>query len=51
MKLYALDGNKRKTIEKQIVIDAPEGDCLILIETEFGDMKKEFGFSRLYKTN
>ena len=39
VKLYALYGGKRKTIEKQIVIDAPEGACLILIETEFGDMK------------
>lgn len=39
VKLYALYGGKRKVIEKQVVIDAPEGECLILIETEFGDMK------------
>lgn len=39
VKLYALYGGKRKVIEKQIVIDAPEGECLILIETEYGDMK------------
>lgn len=39
VKLYALYGGKRKVIEKQIVIDAPEGECLILIETKFGDMK------------
>ena len=39
VKLYALDGGKRKVVEKQVVIDAPEGECLILIETKFGDMK------------
>lgn len=39
VKLYALYGGKRKVIEKQVVIDAPEGECLILIETKFGDMK------------
>lgn len=39
VKLYALYGGKRKVIEKQVVIDAPEGECLILIETKYGDMK------------
>lgn len=39
VKLIAFQDRKRKVFEQQIVIDAPEGDCLILIETEYGDMK------------
>jgi peptidyl-prolyl cis-trans isomerase B (cyclophilin B) len=38
VKLYAIDGGKRKVAEKEVTIDGAEGVCLILIETEFGNM-------------
>jgi peptidyl-prolyl cis-trans isomerase B (cyclophilin B) len=39
VKLTAFKDRKREVIEQQIVIDAPEGACLILIETRYGDMQ------------
>lgn len=39
VKLYAVDGGKRKVAEKEITIDGSESVCLVLIETEFGNMK------------
>jgi peptidyl-prolyl cis-trans isomerase B (cyclophilin B) len=39
VKLTAFKDRKREVLEQQIVIDAPEGACLILIETKYGDMK------------
>lgn len=39
VKLIAFQDRKRKVFEQQVFIDAPEGDCLILIETEYGDMQ------------
>lgn len=39
VKLTAFKDRKREVLEQQVIIDAPEGACLILIETEFGDMK------------
>ncbi len=40
VKLTAKNGNKTKTIEKQVFITAPE-NCLILIETSMGNMVAE----------
>jgi cyclophilin family peptidyl-prolyl cis-trans isomerase len=39
VKLTAFKDRKREFFEQQIVIDAPEEACLILIETKYGDMK------------
>lgn len=38
VKLYAIDGGKRKVAEKEITIENSESACLVLIETEFGNM-------------
>ncbi len=37
VKLKAIKGEKSKTVEKKVSIDAPE-ECLVLIETDFGNM-------------
>ncbi len=39
VKLTVLKDRKRQVVEQQIVVNAPEGECLILIETSYGDMK------------
>lgn len=39
VKLTAFKDRKREVFEQQVVIEAPEGACLILIETKYGDMK------------
>jgi cyclophilin family peptidyl-prolyl cis-trans isomerase/chitodextrinase len=38
VKLYAIDGGRRKVAEKEVIIEGSESVCLILIETEFGNM-------------
>lgn len=38
VKLTAMKGNKKEVIEKQVIIDAPDKECLVEIETSFGTM-------------